>query len=155
VQLVKDGDLFENLEQSIIHTQQLLSGVTECQGSHAYAPGKWTIKELLCHMADAERIFCYRALRFARNDKTPLHGFEEKDYAPEANAASRTVVTIAAELHRLRLTTIDLYRSFSPAMLDRVGTANNATLSVRNIGFIISGHETHHRMILEDRYLVK
>ena len=155
VHLVKDVDLFDNLEQSMVLTQQLLNNITESQGSYAYAPGKWTIKELLCHMIDAERIFCYRALRFARNDQTPLHGFEEKDYAPEANADNRTVVSIAAELKRLRMTTIDLYRSFTPDMLERTGTANNTRLSVRNLGFIISGHETHHRKILSDRYLTK
>ena len=155
VLLVKDGDLIENLEQSMLQTQQLLSRISEDQGSYSYAKGKWTIKELLCHMIDAERIFGYRALRFARNDQTPLPGFEEKDYAPEANADNRTVVSIAAEMQRLRFATIDLYRSFSPSMLDRTGTANNATLSVRNVGFIISGHETHHRKILTERYLVK
>jgi hypothetical protein len=155
VQLVKDADLFENLERSMVLTQELLSNIAESRGSFAYAPGKWTIKELLCHMIDAERIFCYRALRFARNDQTPLAGFEEQDYAPEANADSRTVVSIAAEMKRLRMTTIDLYRSFSPTMLDRTGTANNSRISVRNIGFIISGHETHHRKILTERYLIK
>ena len=79
VQLVKDGDLFENLEQSMALMQELLNSIPEDKGAFAYAPGKWTIKELLCHMIDAERIFGYRALRFARNDQTPLPGFEEKD----------------------------------------------------------------------------
>jgi uncharacterized damage-inducible protein DinB len=139
----------------MVLTQQLLSNIPEDKGTFAYAPGKWTIKELLCHMIDAERIFAYRALRFARNDQTPLSGFEENDYAPEANADNRAIADIVAEMKRLRLTTIDLYRGFAPAMLDRTGSANNATLSVRNLGFIIAGHETHHRKILTERYLVK
>jgi hypothetical protein len=155
VQLVKHLDLFENLEQSILLTQQLLNKIPEEKGAFAYAPGKWTIKEVLCHMIDTERILCYRALRFARNDQTVLPGFEENDYAPEANADNRSVVSIGEEMNRLRLTTIDLYRSFSPVMLDRQGMANNSALSVRNLGFIISGHETHHRKILTERYLVK
>lgn len=153
VHLVKDSDLFENLDRSMRLTQELLRRVSEEQGNHAYAPGKWTIKELLCHMIDAERVFAYRALRFARNDKTPLAGFEEKDYAPEANAHNRTVAGTGLEMKRLRETTIDLFRSFSPEMLQRTGTANNSTISVVNIGFVVAGHETHHRLILEQRYL--
>jgi hypothetical protein len=152
VQLVKDRDLFENFEHSAAITQQLLSKLPEDNGDFAYAPGKWTVKELLCHMLDTERILAYRAMRFARNDGTPLPGFEENDYAPEANAHNRTVATIAAEMGRLRLTTIDLFRSFTPAMLQRTGLANNTKLSVVNLGFIISGHETHHRKILAERY---
>ncbi|MEJ1236812.1 DinB family protein [Chryseolinea sp. T2] len=155
VNLVKNKDLFDNLEQSARITQQLLSTISESRGTYAYAPGKWTIKEVLCHMIDTERIFAYRAMRFARNDKTPLPGFEENDYAPEANAPNRTVVDIAAEMGRLRQTTIDLYRSFSTEMLQRTGTANNSAMSVLNLGFVISGHETHHRNVLSERYGVK
>ena len=155
VQLVKDRDLFDNFEHSAALTQQMLGKLTDGRGEFAYAPGKWTIKELLCHMLDTERILAYRALRFARNDSTPLPGFEENDYAPEANAHNRTVASIAAEMGRLRLTTIDLYRSFTPAMLERSGLASNNRLSVLTLGFVISGHETHHRKILVERYDVK
>ncbi|MGC3948270.1 MAG: DinB family protein [Chryseolinea sp.] len=155
VQLVKNNDLFYNLEESAKITQKLLATIPDNRGTYAYAPGKWTIKQLLCHMLDTERILAYRAMRFARNDKTPLPGFEENDYAPEANAHNRTVVSIAAEMGRLRLTTIDLYKSFTPEMLQRSGTANNAVLSVLNLGFVISGHETHHRNVLSERYDVK
>ena len=155
VQLVKNGDLFENLEQSGQLTQQMLAKVSESMASYAYSPGKWTIAELLCHLIDAERIFAYRAMRFGRNDKTALPGFEENEYAPEANAHNRTVASIAGELWRLRLTTIDLYKSFSREMLDRTGTANNSVISVLNLGFVIAGHETHHRNIMSERYNVK
>jgi uncharacterized damage-inducible protein DinB len=153
VSLVKDNDLFDNLERSISLTQQLLRNIPEEKGDYAYAPGKWTIREVLCHVIDSERVFAYRALRFARNDKTPLAGFEEKDFAPEANAHNRTVADIAAEMGRLRTTTIDLYRSFSSEMLQRAGSANNTIISVLNLGFVIPGHETHHRRILSERYL--
>jgi dihydroxyacetone kinase len=104
-------------------------------------------------MLDVERIFAYRALRFARNDKTPLSGFEENDYAPQANAEARTINDLANEAERLRATTLDLYKSFTPEMLQRTGTANKAELSVLNLGYIIAGHESHHRKILKERYL--
>jgi hypothetical protein len=104
-------------------------------------------------MIDAERIFAYRALRFARNDKTDLPGFEEKDYAPEANAHGRSIQHLADEAERVRLSTIDLFKSFTPEMLMREGTANKNKISVFNIGYIIPGHETHHRKILTERYL--
>lgn len=150
---VKDFDLFEALQQSAIRSVSLVSSIPEERGEYRYEPGKWSIKELLCHVMDAERIFTYRALRFSRNDKTPLSAFEENDYAPEANAHARTLQQLAGEIGRLRETTIDLYKSFTPAMLLRTGSANNTTVSVLNLGFIISGHEMHHCKILTDRYL--
>lgn len=153
VSLVKDGDLFENLEQSAAKAQEVFARIPETKGDYAYAPGKWTIKEVFCHMLDTERIFAYRALRFARNDQTPLPGFEEKRYAPQANAHNRSVADLLDEMGRLRRTTIDLYRSFTLEMLERTGMANNTSLSVLNLGFIIPGHETHHRIVVEERYM--
>jgi hypothetical protein len=98
-------------------------------------------------------IFSYRALRFARNDKTPLAGFEENDYAPQANAEGRSLKKIADEMARLRASTIDLFEGFTPEMLSRKGTSNKNELSVIGLGFIIAGHETHHRHVLVERYL--
>jgi hypothetical protein len=153
VEHVKDLDVIEALKLSLAETLKLVRSIPEEKGDHRYAPGKWSIKELLCHMLDTERILAYRALRFARNDKTPLHGFEENDYAPEANAQNRKIRQIVDEIERLRLTTIDLFVSLSPEMLNRKGLANNLELSVLNLGYIISGHESHHRKILTERYL--
>jgi uncharacterized damage-inducible protein DinB len=153
VEHVKDLDVFDALKTSGSMTQSLVRTLSESQGDFQYQPGKWTIKELLCHMLDVERIFAYRALRFGRNDKTNLPGFEENDYAPEANASNRKILHLANEMERLRLTTIDLYASFTPDMLNRVGKANNAEMSVLNLGYVIAGHETHHRKILLERYL--
>ena len=116
------------------NTVELVRSLSEEKGEYRYAPGKWSIKELLCHMMDTERVMSYRALRFARNDKTPLHGFEENDYAPEANAGSRNLVSIADEMVRLRLTTVDLFASFTPEMLTRSGLANNVEFSVLTLG---------------------
>jgi len=153
VQHVKDYDLLEAMTISSKETLALVRSISEGKGEHRYAAGKWSIKELLCHMMDTERILAYRALRFARNDKTNLAGFEENDYAPEANAENRKIKHIADEMERLRMTTIDLFVNFTPGMLKRKGLANNLELSVLNLGYIISGHESHHRTILKERYL--
>ena len=153
VENVKEMDVLEALEHSSRQMMELFKSIPEEKGDYRYAEGKWSIKELLNHMIDGERIFGYRALRFARNDKTPLPGFEENDYAPEANAHARTVKQLADELHRMRQTTIDLYKSFTPEMLEREGTANNTALSVLNIGYVMAGHVIHHLKILKERYL--
>ena len=150
---VKSMEIIPAMEWSSSQMQQLISELTEDQGDYRYAPGKWTIRELLCHVIDAERIFAYRALRFARKDKTPLAGFEEDLYVPESNASSRSLRQIGSELKRIRETSIDLYRSFSDDMLLRTGSANNTEISVLHLGYIIPGHETHHRSILTSRYL--
>jgi hypothetical protein len=155
VEHVKDYDLLEAMKISSKETLALVRSIPEEKGEHRYATGKWSIKELLCHMMDTERILAYRALRFARNDKTNLAGFEENDYAPEANAENRNIKQIAGEMERLRITTIDLFVNFTPEMLKRKGLANNLELSVLNLGYIISGHESHHRTILKERYLSK
>lgn len=153
VNYVKDADLLKAMKESSKVTLQLVRSIPEAKGEFRYQPEKWSIKELLCHMIDTERIFAYRALRFARKDKTPLAGFEEKDYAPEANAHNRTIESIANEMEHVRQTSIDLYTSFSEAMLSHTGKANNTEVSVLNLGYIISGHELHHRKVLLDRYL--
>lgn len=152
---VQDMDVIDALRMSNSKTIDLIQTIEEEMGEYAYAPGKWSIKELLCHMMDAERIFGYRALRFSRNDATPLSGFEENDYAPQANAHSRTLQQLVAEMKNLRASSIDLFASMTPEMLQRKGTANNKIITVINIGYIIAGHETHHRNILTERYLKK
>ena len=152
---VQDLSVLEALRSSNLQTIELLQKIDEEIGEYRYAAGKWSVKELLCHMMDAERIFGYRALRFSRNDATPLSGFEENDYAPQANAHSRTIQQLVTEMKNLRVTSIDLFASMTPKMLQRKGTANNKIISVINIGYIIAGHETHHRNILTERYLKK
>ncbi|MBX2961169.1 MAG: DinB family protein [Cyclobacteriaceae bacterium] len=153
VTYVEKLGMLEALTNSGQAIQALLKTTPEDKGVFRYAPEKWSVKELLCHMMDAERIFSYRALRFARNDSTNLAGFDENSYAPEANAHARSLQQLADEMLRLRATTIDLFSSFSAEMLQRKGTANNNIVSVVNLGYIIAGHETHHRNILNERYL--
>jgi len=153
VKQIDETDLLQALRISGHRALELVHSISEEKSDFRYAPDKWTIRELLCHMIDAERIFAYRALRFARNDKTPLAGFEEGDYAPQANASGRSLQKIAAEMAHLRSSTIDLFESFTPEMLVRRGLANNNELSVVALGFIIAGHETHHCHVLKERYL--
>lgn len=153
VDYVKDMDLPEALHYAAKAVQDCLASVPEEKGLYRYDEGKWTVKEVLNHMMDAERVFAYRALRFARKDETPLHPFDENSYAPLANAHARTIQQLARELQRLRASTIDLYASFSPQMLRSEGTASNKKISVLNLGYIIAGHDLHHIKVLKERYL--
>lgn len=153
VELVKDLDLIDALRYAEEQAQQTIAKIPEEKGTYRYADGKWTIKEVLNHIMDVERVFAYRALRFSRNDHTPLPPFEENDYASEANAHGRTIADLKDEMRRLRESTIDLFRSFSPEMLRREGTASNKNISVLNLGYITAGHDLHHVNILRERYL--
>ena len=153
VKQIEETDLLQALRISGHRCLELVHSIAEEKYDFRYEAGKWSVREVLCHLIDGERIFSYRALRFARNDKTPLPGFEEKDYAPQANASGRSLQKLAAEIAHLRSATIDLFESFTPEMLVRKGTANKNELSVIALGFIIAGHETHHCNILKERYL--
>lgn len=152
---VQEYDLIEALEVSFRETDTLLSQIPESLGTFAYAPGKWTVKELLQHMMDAERVFAFRALTFARNDKTHLPPFDENAYVPESNAHATSITEMAGSMERLRATTLDLFRSFTPEMLKRRGVANKNEMTVEGIGYIIAGHELHHVAILTERYVKK
>ena len=118
-----------------------------------YAEGKWTIKDIILHLIDAERIFAYRALRIARNDKTALPGFEENDYVISANANEREFESLLKEYIIVREATISLFENLSETDLLKPGTASNASVSVRGIGYCILGHELHHKNIIIERYL--
>jgi uncharacterized damage-inducible protein DinB len=155
VKQIEETDLLQALRISGHRALELVHSIPEEKADLRYAPEKWSIRELLCHMLDAERIFAYRALRFARLDKTPLAGWDENAYAPQANAAGRSLQKITVDMAHLRSSTIDLFESFTPEMLTRKGMANNNELSVIALGFIIAGHETHHCQVLSDRYLGK
>jgi len=147
----------DNLTQAFItncnETLELIRSIPEPRGSHAYAEGKWTIKEVIAHMIDVERVFAYRAMRFSRNDKTELPGFEENDYTPNSNANNRKLYKLAEEFANLRNSTVDLFGSFNAEMIQRSGSANGLEMTVETLGFLIVGHEIHHRNILLERYL--
>ena len=120
---------------------------------YSYAEGKWTVRELMGHIIDAERVFSYRALRFARGDGAQLEGFEQDDWIPEMNIERRTMNFLISEFANLRASTIDLFSSFDDDMLSREGIASGTTISVEQLGKIIVGHEAHHRKIIKERYL--
>lgn len=119
----------------------------------SYAQGKWTIAEVLIHLMDTERIFQYRALRFARNDKTELQGFDQDSYVPESQAPNRNRNDILEEFIAIRKSSIALFASLNDEMLLRSGLASGAKMSVRALGFVICGHQIHHFNILQERYL--
>ena len=131
----------------------LLSTIPEEKWDYAYAQGKWTIKELVQHIIDAERIFCYRALCFARKDVTPLPGFDENTYAQYSKANKRTKLDLLAELSIVQKGSATLFASFDEEQLNATGTANQNPIYVLGIGFIIVGHTLHHLNILKERYL--
>ena len=134
-------------------TEAFLNAIPKDKLEYRYAEGKWTVKEIIQHIIDTERIFAYRALRVARNDKTALPGFEENDYALTGNANARTLESLLAEYKAVRQATIALFNSFSDDMLKHIGTASNSPISARAIGFIIIGHEAHHCNVIKERYL--
>ena len=153
IKQVEETDVLQALRLSGFRTQVLIHSIPDNMIDYRYGEDKWTIREVLCHIIDAERIFAYRALRFARNDKTNLHSFDENTYAPEANASGRSIKKISDELTHLRASTVDMYEGFTGEMLHRRGLANDKEISVLALGFVIAGHEAHHRRILTERYL--
>jgi hypothetical protein len=150
---VPDGDLLATLEQQDEDTMALLKGVPESKGNFAYAPGKWTLKEVVGHLADAERVFAYRALRIARGDQTALPGFDEKAWVPNGGAAGRTLADLLGELRAVRAATLELLRHLPADAPSRQGTASGHGVTVRALAWIIAGHERHHMRIIRERYL--
>lgn len=121
-------------------------------GNQVYETDKWTVKDILQHLIDCERIFCYRALRIARNDKTPLPGFDENVYIPEAKTERRTIDELLTELDSVRRTSILLFNSFDDEMLLRAGMCSGKNISVLAIGFTIAGHFLHHVNVIKEKY---
>jgi hypothetical protein len=152
VRHVQHMDVIDALIESRNNMNSFMDKLQPEKENYAYAAGKWTIKELLCHVIDAERIFTYRALCFSRNDRTNLPGFDENAYVPESNATHRNILSIRQELDNLRTSSLDLFKSMTPEMLSRTGTANNTQISVLALGYVVSGHEMHHLSILRERY---
>lgn len=150
---VKSLDIVEALEGNLHDFVNFITTIPSDKHEYQYLPGKWTIKEIILHIVDAERIFAYRALRFARFDTTPLAGFEENDYVPISNANNRDIKSLLAEFVVVRKATIALFENFTDEMLLHKGIASNGEISVRALGFIISGHCMHHQNVIRERYL--
>jgi uncharacterized damage-inducible protein DinB len=149
---VPGSDVLSVLESQRLQMLQLFAGRSERDGSFRYAPGKWTVKEVLGHITDTERIFTYRALRFARADETPLPGFEQDDYVRSGGFGERTLAGLAEEFGAVRSASIGLFRSFNETAWPRRGLANQKEMTVRALAFMTAGHQIHHRIILEERY---
>ena len=153
IERVPEGDLIELLQHSLNECMKSLVMIDDQKGNTAYAEGKWSIKEVLQHIIDTERIFCYRALAFARGEQANIQGFDQDVYVNESFANQRSMKSILEEYKRLRASTIDLFQSFTEEARNRMGIASNNKLSVEQIGYVIIGHEMHHLAIIEERYL--
>jgi uncharacterized damage-inducible protein DinB len=152
IAMVPGNDIVPILEAQRLQMSQLLAARTERDGNFRYAPDKWTVKEVIGHMADSERIFAYRALRIARQDQTPLSGFEQDDYVRTGAFGERTLADLAEEFAHIRSATVSLFRPLTEEAWSRRGVANKNEVTVRALAFIIAGHELHHREILKERY---
>lgn len=153
IDLAIDCELVDGLQSSLDKTITFFESIPDNKLEYRYDDGKWTIKEIIQHLMDAEVVFAYRALRFARNDQTELPGFDENFYAKMSSANKRTKADLLSNYKALRLFTISLFNSFEAQTLLNIGTASNSKMSVRALGFVIIGHESHHCKVIEDRYL--
>lgn len=150
---VPEGDVFAVLEAGVAETRRLLAGLPPEREHHRYAPGKWTVREVLGHVIDAERVFGYRAFHMARGDRTPLPSMEPDDYAATAGAGRRPVAELLDELDLVRRGHLALFRGLDAEAWERTGIASGLPFRVRALPFIVAGHEIHHRRGLAERYL--
>ena len=153
IKLVPEQDIIKGLTKQKEEMLHFFKSIPVFKHEFRYAEGKWTIKDIILHLIDAERIFAYRALRIARNDNTALPGFEENDYVANVATNSVEILDLLEEFILVRKSTIKLFESFSPEMLAAKGIASGNEISVLAIGFIISGHTIHHQNVITERYL--
>lgn len=151
--LVEDIDVIEGLQKTaqLFHTEAIKQAMLKL-GDQVYAPSKWTAKDILQHLIDNERIMSYRAMRFARNDKTALPGYDEELFGANTTANSRTIEDLLEEFLLVRKSTIALFKSFSDEMLHREGISFNQRISPLALGFVLIGHPIHHLNVLKERY---
>ncbi|HME00197.1 MAG TPA: DinB family protein [Terriglobia bacterium] len=152
ISLVPDGDIVALLEEQLRGTTALLSAVSEQQADYRYAPEKWTVKQVLGHLTDTERIFAYRALRISRHDATPIEGFEQDDYVRYGPFEICRMTDLVEDFAAVRRATLSLFRRLDAEAWQRRGTANQNEVTVRALAYCIAGHELHHLAILKDKY---
>jgi uncharacterized damage-inducible protein DinB len=150
---VPDGDLLETLERQWEELGCLLEELDDDAADFRYAEGKWSVKELLGHLLDSERIFAYRLLCIARGEQTPLPGFDENAYVAHGGFGARPLEALLEEYDLIRGSTLALLRGLDEASFDRRGTSNKNPVTVRALAWILAGHELHHMSILKERYL--
>jgi hypothetical protein len=153
VSLVPDGDVVETLSRQAEEVSALLAGITEERAGYAYAPGKWSIKEVVGHVIDTERVFSYRALAIARGEQQPLPGMDQDAYMARSNFGERALADLAEEFERLRRANILMLRGLSEEAWSRRGTASGCEVTVRAVAYIMAGHAAHHLQVLRTRYL--
>ena len=152
ISMVAGDDILVTLGEQLRETSALLSSRAEADGEFRYAPEKWSVKEVIGHVSDAERIFAYRALRVSRNDQTPIEGFEQDDYVRHGGFGQRRLADVVDEFISVRKATLSLLRGLDEAAWTRRGVANKNEVSVRALAYMMAGHELHHRTILKDKY---
>jgi len=150
---VPDGDVVETMKRQVPETLALIRSLPEADGDKRYAPDKWSIREMIGHIIDGERIFAYRALRFARADATPVAGFDENAYVANAPFSHVSLADLASELEHVRASTAHFFANLDEEAFGRRGSANNAEITVRALAYILTGHEIHHLGVLRTRYL--
>ena len=153
IKQVKINDLIAALNDSSQKLVSLIEQMPSNKYLFRYAENKWTVQDIVAHLIDCERVMIYRALTIARNDQTPLPGFDEDAYAMETNAEERTMIFLLEEYKHLRKSNILFFQGLTSEMFLRVGTANGKPVSVRALGYSISGHELHHMKVIKERYL--
>ena len=153
VSLVPEGEVAETLERQLDETLALLGAVTEERAAHRYEPDKWSIKQVVGHIVDAERIFAYRALAIARGERQSLPGMDQDEYMSFANFDARTLADLVGEFEEMRRANVRMFRAFDADAWARRGVASDNEATVRAIAHIIAGHETHHVRIIRERYL--
>ena len=150
---VPDGHLISIMESEIEDTTKLLATLGEERGGYRYAPGKWSVKEVIGHLCDSERIMSYRALAFARGETVDLPGYEQDDYVVTGRFDERTLEDVSGEFSSIRRATLTLFRSFPEDVLTRRGRASGCAFTVRGLAYVMCGHEIHHKRILRERYV--
>ena len=148
-----ETDLIDALNNGLAEASEFINSIPGQKENYSYAEGKWTVKEVLIHIIDAERVFGYRAMRFSRLDETPLAMFKENHYTPNSNAAARDIPSIKKEFEGLRNSNIEMFKGMNQQMMDFIGIANNNKMSVKAIGWMIAGHTKHHIKVLREKYL--
>jgi len=150
--LARTEDVMAVLADQLEEIPRLASRFGEGRADYRYGPGKWSVKEVIGHLADSERIFAYRALRIARGDQTPLAGFDEQAYAPEMHAEARTLADVVDEWRDVRRATLSLFQGLPATAWTRRGSANGQPMSPRAAAWVIAGHTRHHAGVLRERY---
>lgn len=153
ISLVPDGDVLDLFATQRDELVSVLRGLAPAMGDHRYAPGKWTIKEMVGHIIDTDRVFGYRAFAFARGDATPLPAYDQDDYVAATDYSKRTLDDLAEEFSLLRSSTLAMFRALDEREWGRRGTASDATMSARAVPYILAGHVIHHLGVLRERYL--